>query len=154
MIDLQVLICCLLWATIAHSATYADSIGGTAIPVSSLKVDEQLYSRQIFVYGKNAQQSLSSSHVIVKGSNTPLAAEIVKNLALAGVGKITIVSDTHSSLDAASLGSSVSLTGGESIAEYARSLNPLIAVTSNAGVTIFITDYYYIYCPFSGVDSN
>jgi tRNA A37 threonylcarbamoyladenosine dehydratase len=132
MIDLQVLICCLLWATIAHSATYADSIGGTAIPVSSLKVDEQLYSRQIFVYGKNAQQSLSSSHVIVKGSNTPLAAEIVKNLALAGVGKITIVSDTHSSLDAASLGSSVSLTGGESTAEYARSLNPLIAVTSNA----------------------
>ena len=132
MINLQVLICCLLWATIAHSATYADSLGGTAIPLSSLKVDEQLYSRQIFVYGKNAQQSLSSSHVIVKGSNKPLAAEIVKNLALAGVGKITVVSGVPSSLDAASLGSSVSLTGGESIAEYARSLNPLIAVTSNA----------------------
>jgi tRNA A37 threonylcarbamoyladenosine dehydratase len=132
MIDLKVLICCLLWATIAQSATYADSIGVTAIPLSSLKVDEQLYSRQIFVYGKNAQQSLSSSHVIVKGSNKPLAAEIVKNLALAGVGKITVISGIHSSLDAASSGSRVSLTGGESIAEYARSINPLIAVTSNA----------------------
>ena len=132
MIYLQVLICCFLWATVTYSATYADSAGGTAIPLSSLKVDEQLYSRQIFVYGKNAQHSLSSSHVIVKGSNTPLAAEIVKNLALAGVGKITVVSDIHSSSDAASFGSSVTLTGGESIAEYARSLNPLIAVTSDA----------------------
>ena len=131
MIDLQVLICCLLWATVAASSVYTDSIGATVISASSLKVDEQLYSRQIFVYGKHAQQSLSSSHVIVKGSNKPLAAEIVKNLALAGVGKISVISSIRSSSDA------TSLCGEESLAEYAHSLNPLIAVTCNA------IDLYY-----------
>lgn len=126
MIDLQLVICCLLWATVAASSIYSDSIGASAVTASSVKVDEQLYSRQIFVYGKHAQQSLSSSHVIVKGSNKPLAAEIVKNLALAGVGKISVVSGIHSSVDAALL------CGGESLAEYAHGLNPLISVICNA----------------------
>lgn len=127
MIDLQLVICCLLWATVAASSINADSIGTSAVSASSVKVDEQLYSRQIFVYGKHAQQSLSSSHVIVKGSNKPLAAEIVKNLALAGVGKISVISDIQLSVDNAAL-----LCGGESLAEYAHSLNPLISVICNA----------------------
>ena len=126
--DLQILICCLLWATAAPSSISTDSVAATTVSASSLIVDEQLYSRQIFVYGKHAQQSLSSSHVVVEGSNKPLAAEIVKNLALAGVGKISIVRGISSSVDAASVGSSLSLCGGESLAEYARSLNPLISV--------------------------
>ena len=97
----------------------------SAVAVTAPQIDEQLYSRQIFVYGKSAQQSLSSSHVLVKGSNKPLAAEIVKNLALAGVGKLTIVDDpTEKTSSPSQL-----LCGGESLAEYARSLNPLVSVS-------------------------
>jgi hypothetical protein len=92
-------------------------------------VDEQLYSRQIFVYGKSAQQSLSTSRVVVHGDHAALKAEIVKNLALAGVGKLTIVGDAAPRAD---VGGShrrrCSLTGGQSLAEYARSLNPQVDV--------------------------
>ena len=92
------------------------------------QLDEQLYSRQIFVYGKSAQQSLSSSHVVITGSNKPLAVEIVKNLALAGVGRLTIDEDLSESVDSPSHRSSTLLNGNDSMAEYALSLNPLISV--------------------------
>lgn len=95
---------------------------------SSLQIDEQLYSRQIFVYGKSAQQSLISSHVLVKGSNQALAAEIVKNLALAGVGKLTIVNESKKSKKTITKVHMNSLCGSESLAEFARSLNPSISV--------------------------
>lgn len=71
-----------------HIINNVDSTGNPANALTDIPnaIDEQLYSRQIFVYGKSAQQSLSSSHVLIRGSNTALTAEIVKNLALAGVG--------------------------------------------------------------------
>ena len=40
------------------------SVGGG----SKNSVDESLYSRQLFVYGKNAQQKLQNSHVLVRGN--------------------------------------------------------------------------------------
>jgi hypothetical protein len=86
------------------------------------KVDEQLYSRQIFVYGKSAQHSLSGSHVLVRGSNSPLLAEIVKNLALAGVGKLSILNEDKDG-DSRLKGEEVSL------ARYAHSLNPFVVVS-------------------------
>ncbi len=70
------------------------------------QVDEQLYSRQLFVYGRTAQQRLGKAHVLlydmtgISGTSGvsahPLAAEVAKNLALAGVGSLTIV--THESV--------------------------------------------------------
>lgn len=56
---------------------------------STIAIDEELYSRQLYVYGRSAQQRLSNSHVLVVG-NSGLAAEIVKNLAMGGVGKLSI----------------------------------------------------------------
>ena len=57
--------------------------------VSGASVDEQLYSRQLLVYGKSAQRRMQDAHVLVIG-DSPLTDEIVKNLALAGVGRISI----------------------------------------------------------------
>ena len=116
-------------------ATFFISCEATGVRVSadasSLQIDEQLYSRQIFVYGKSAQQSLISSHVLVKGTNKPLAAEIVKNLALAGVGKLTIVDESKKSKESFTKGHVNSLCGSDSLAEFARSLNPSISVIFN-----------------------
>lgn len=89
--------------------------------MSSNVVDEQLYSRQLFVYGRSAQQRLLSSHVLVAGEGST-TIEILKNLALAGVGHITIVSGD--------IGSDISLKGSTvSLLDYARALNPQIRVS-------------------------
>ena len=53
-------------------------------------IDENLYSRQIAVYGKNAMKSLTKSKVLVLGYNGA-CLELLKNLILAGVSKINLV---------------------------------------------------------------
>ncbi len=58
-------------------------------------LDESLYSRQLFVYGKSAQRKLLNAHAVIIG-NDLLADEIGKNLALAGVGKITLIKERNS----------------------------------------------------------
>jgi hypothetical protein len=114
---------CLIAAILAADASMA-GITSTLLAATATshesKVDEQLYSRQIFVYGKSAQQSLSASKVVIRGSNVHLVAEIVKNLALAGVGHLLIESDGSPR---------GGLCGGATFAEYAHSLNPLIQVS-------------------------
>ena len=55
------------------------------------KMDENLYSRQIAVYGKNAMKTLTDAKVLVLGFDGS-ALELCKNLVLAGVGTINIVS--------------------------------------------------------------
>lgn len=54
------------------------------------KIDENLYSRQIAVYGKNAMKSLTESKVLVIGFNGA-CLELCKNLVLAGVSNINLV---------------------------------------------------------------
>jgi hypothetical protein len=59
-------------------------------------LDSSFYSRQLFVYGKSAQLRLMNSHVAVIGDDA-LTKELVKNLALAGVGKMSIfLKESHS----------------------------------------------------------
>ena len=55
-------------------------------------IDENLYSRQIAVYGKNAMKSLTESKVLVLGYNGA-CLELLKNLILAGISKINLISD-------------------------------------------------------------
>jgi hypothetical protein len=131
---------CFLYSAALHNLAEANLLN-SAIDSPPAPIDEQLYSRQIFVYGKSAQQLLSSSHVLVTGSNKPLAAEIVKNLALAGVGKLTISSDCRATLEVGSSQNELLLNGAESLIQYANSLNPLIAVilcTSFLSLTVWV----------------
>ncbi|CAM9193803.1 unnamed protein product, partial [Heterosigma akashiwo] len=49
---------------------------------TSPAIDESLYSRQLYVLGKDAQQRISTSKVLISGLSG-LGAEIAKNLILA-----------------------------------------------------------------------
>jgi len=55
-------------------------------------IDENLYSRQIAVYGKNAMKNLTESKVLVLGFNGS-CLELLKNLILAGVSNINLVTN-------------------------------------------------------------
>jgi len=57
------------------------------------KMDESLYSRQLMVLGLKAQERLQSSKILVTGKLGGLAAEICKNLVLAGVHSLTLCDD-------------------------------------------------------------
>ena len=61
-------------------------------------IDESLYSRQIAVYGKNAMKSLTKSKVLILGFNGA-CLEFCKNITLAGVGLINIVTDSVINLE-------------------------------------------------------
>ena len=111
------------------SATSADAI------------DEQLYSRQIFVYGKTAQDSLQNANILVYGSGC-IAAEVLKNLALAGAGKISVFEDGGERI-----GPRPHLIGPQdSLADYSKTLNKHVKVCL---VTLFLQAIILIcvFCP-------
>lgn len=56
-------------------------------------IDESLYSRQLYVMGRDAQKRMSASNVLLLGLNG-LGVEIAKNIILAGVKSLTIVDPT------------------------------------------------------------
>ncbi len=100
-------------------AAYGAVIGSHNAPLHD-GIDTQLYSRQLFVYGLSAQKSLLNANILVTGSGS-LLEEVVKNLALAGVGRITLA--VKESNEQFSIKGNVA-----SLREYARSLNPNIKV--------------------------
>ncbi len=55
----------------------------------NIKLDESLYSRQLYAIGKNTMTSIINAKVLIINSD-PLAIEIMKNIILCGVGTITI----------------------------------------------------------------
>ena len=52
------------------------------------KVDEALYSRQLYVLGREGQAKMSGATVLICGLNG-LGAEVAKNVILAGVKGVT-----------------------------------------------------------------
>ena len=60
--------------------------------------DVALYDRQIRLWGMDAQARMRSAHVCIAGLNG-LATEVIKNLVLAGIGKLTMLDDSHVSKD-------------------------------------------------------
>ncbi|KAG5859352.1 ubiquitin-activating enzyme [Encephalitozoon hellem] len=57
-----------------------------------VEIDESLYSRQLYVVGKDAMKKMMSSKVLVMGLDG-LGQEIVKNICLAGVSKVVLFDD-------------------------------------------------------------
>jgi ubiquitin-activating enzyme E1 len=55
-------------------------------------VDEGLYSRQLYVYGHEAQRKLQSTNILIVGMKG-LGVEIAKNIILAGVKSVHILDD-------------------------------------------------------------
>eukprot|EP00127_Corallochytrium_limacisporum_P001014 Clim_evm13s34 gene=Clim_evmTU13s34 len=56
------------------------------------EIDESLYSRQLYVLGKEAMQRMSGANVLISGVGG-LGLEIAKNVVLAGVKSVTIQDD-------------------------------------------------------------
>uniref|UniRef100_A0A8C6Y3K5 SUMO-activating enzyme subunit 1 n=1 Tax=Naja naja TaxID=35670 RepID=A0A8C6Y3K5_NAJNA len=54
-----------------------------------LEIDEELYSRQLYVLGHEAMQKMATATVLVSGM-TGLGVEIAKNVILAGVKSVTL----------------------------------------------------------------
>ena len=52
--------------------------------------EANLYDRQIRLWGLRAQNKIRSSHIVVINASSGSASETIKNLALAGVGELTL----------------------------------------------------------------
>lgn len=96
-------------------------------------VDESLYSRQLYVFGHEAQRRLGSSAVLIMGLNG-LGVETAKNIILAGVKSVTLYDNTLTSyedlsaqfyLSEADVGKPRSLPSAKKLSE----LNPYVEVT-------------------------
>eukprot|EP00762_Andalucia_godoyi_P003411 ANDGO_06581.mRNA.1 Ubiquitin-activating enzyme E1 1 len=61
-------------------------------------IDESLYSRQLYVLGHEAMNRMSSAHVLLVGLSGA-GVELAKNLALAGVGALTLHDPTPARFD-------------------------------------------------------
>ena len=64
-----------------------------AMELETGKVDEALYSRQLYVLGREGQSKMASSTVLVCGL-TGTGAELAKNVILAGVKAVTLFDPT------------------------------------------------------------
>jgi ubiquitin-activating enzyme E1 len=55
----------------------------------AVQIDDELYNRQLYVYGHEAQQKMSAANILLVGMNG-LGVEVAKNIILAGVKAVTI----------------------------------------------------------------
>ncbi|GMF34123.1 unnamed protein product [Phytophthora lilii] len=100
-------------------------------------IDEGLYSRQLYVMGREAQLRMGASNVLIVGLNG-LGVEIAKNVILAGVKSVTLHDDTPASM--LDLSSQFYLTGADtgkpraavSVKKLAE-LNPYVPVRCHTG---------------------
>lgn len=98
---------------------------------------KQLYSRQEYVVGAEAQERFGSTKVVVVGATGP-AAEIVKNLALTGVKSIHIFDDALIQLQELSTNfffseSDVGQIRSEVLAKKASALNRFVEIRAVRG---------------------
>ena len=99
------------------------------------KIDENLYSRQIAVYGKNAMKSLTESKILILGYNGA-CLELCKNLILAGISKINLVSDEIINIEDLSTNyyateSDIGKKVTDVIQEKLSELNPYVTFVTN-----------------------
>ena len=100
-------------------------------------IDEALYSRQLYVMGREAQLRMGASNVLIIGLNG-LGVEIAKNVILAGVKSVTLHDDlpvtmldlaSQFYLSEASVGKPRATESLKKLAE----LNPYVSVRCHSG---------------------
>lgn len=118
---------------ILHLFIFSNISNSQIIQEYEAPIDENLYSRQLFVMGKAAQHRLATSRVLIIGLSG-LGAEIAKNLILAGVKSVTL-HDTEN-VTCHDLASNFCLGGNEigknraaASLEFLKSLNPFVQVS-------------------------
>ena len=98
------------------------------------KIDEDLHSRQLAVYGRESFRKLVGAKVVISGLNG-LGAEVAKNVILAGVKKVTLSDDCDATMS--DLASQFYLTEedcgknrAESCAAKLQELSPAVEVVT------------------------
>jgi ubiquitin-activating enzyme E1 len=125
------------------------------LPTPDIDINEGLYSRQLYVLGREAMKKLSTASVLISGMGG-LGVEVAKNTILAGVQSVTVHDTRHAQLSDLASNCYLSETSiGQNRAFASRAqlavLNGLISVTaSDAELTdtflktfqcVVITDY-------------
>ncbi|CAF0731325.1 unnamed protein product [Didymodactylos carnosus] len=72
-----------------RTTTTTNQMTSTQVPVTPRDIDEGLYSRMLYVMGREAMQALSGSNVLISGMRG-LGVEIAKNIVLGGVRSVVI----------------------------------------------------------------
>lgn len=107
----------------------------TATTTAALSDKEaQIYDRQIRLWGVDAQQRISKARVLIYGMNG-LAAEIAKNIVLAGVGSVHLMD--HQTVNRSLLGanflvneSHLGMNRALASLQSCQELNPLVKVSA------------------------
>ena len=121
--------------------------------------DEQaaIYDRQIRIWGAGVQKRLMEAKVLILGC-TPLAAEVTKNVVLAGVGNLSIIDSTPSAdmpmtfLSMHNVKLPKSATAADVFAAGLQEMNPMIKVATLPGSSSevppsdIIKDFHLVLC--------
>ncbi|KAL4450085.1 hypothetical protein ABPG77_010754 [Micractinium sp. CCAP 211/92] len=96
-----------------------------------------IYDRQLRVWGVETQKRLSAARVLIAGC-TGLAAEVAKNIVLAGVGSVTLVDDTPCSARPPSnflvpADAAAESTVAEACVATLQEMNPFVRVSALPG---------------------
>ncbi|KAL1128883.1 hypothetical protein AAG570_013417 [Ranatra chinensis] len=110
--------------------------------------EEELYDRQIRLWGLESQKRLRAARVLVVGMNG-LGAEVVKDVILSGVKSLTMLDDSVvSELDHHSQFlipvEAIGKNRAEASLERAQALNPLVSVTADPGSVTSKPDEYFV----------
>ena len=109
--------------------------------------EEQIYDRQIRLWGLAAQQRLNQAKLLLV-SFSGMNIEVAKNIVLAGIGHVVVQDDRTVTEAMASShmflrkGVDVGRNVAESCCEGLRDMNPMIKVTANASPLASLTDEY------------
>lgn len=112
----------------------------------ALKEEEAaVYDRQLRVWGVETQRKLTAARVLLVGFGK-LAAEISKNITLAGVGHVTLLDDSPaadlvgSNFLITTAGAADGQTAAQAAAKSLQAMNPLVKVTAADGSTAAAAD--------------
>eukprot|EP01026_Neomeris_dumetosa_P029880 TRINITY_DN24067_c0_g2_i1.p1 TRINITY_DN24067_c0_g2~~TRINITY_DN24067_c0_g2_i1.p1 ORF type:complete len:285 (-),score=25.89 TRINITY_DN24067_c0_g2_i1:472-1326(-) len=112
-----------------------------------------VYDRQLRLWGRSVQTRLSQSHLLLQGQGG-LLAEVAKNLALAGIGKISIHLTNGSNYLCEWAQNKSQSNPTQNMVESLSQLNPFIQV---AGVSNDIKEYSsidYVVCINEGINQG
>lgn len=118
----------------------------------NVNIDENLHSRQLAVYGREAMKRMATASVLIAGANG-LGVETAKNVILAGVRAVTI--QDQKTVDVTDLGAQFYLTEedlGKNRAEACRDklqeLNTSVAVSASSAdlAEDFLKEFQVVVC--------
>lgn len=111
---------------------------------STKNIDESLYSRQMYVYGKSMQQICNA--VVLLINLTELSVEVAKNIILSGVKQVDIVDD--STIDENQYGTNIYISESDAgkktsdvLVSKLRELNPYVTVNVISQEDINLKNY-------------